>query len=110
MPAESAYALDNSSIANPVLVDGQTLDLSNLPAPLFQTTALIPCTYPTCNKTFKRASDRTRHEDSVHLNNPGIHLCPVPGCVKSHGKGYSRSDKVTEHLWKKHANLGYTKA
>ncbi|KAH7305641.1 hypothetical protein BKA65DRAFT_543916 [Rhexocercosporidium sp. MPI-PUGE-AT-0058] len=71
---------------------------------------LIRCNFPLCNKSFKRAADRKRHEDSVHLNVPGIYLCHIPGCPKSHGKGYKRADKVTEHLWRKHANLGYTKA
>ncbi|PMD18657.1 hypothetical protein NA56DRAFT_242173 [Hyaloscypha hepaticicola] len=68
------------------------------------------CHYPTCRQTFKRDTDRSRHEQSVHFNNPGLHLCPIAGCPKSYGKGYSRPDKVTEHLWRKHANLGFTKA
>jgi hypothetical protein len=75
-----------------------------------QSPGVIPCNFPTCPKTFKRDSDRTRHEQAVHLKLPGFHLCPIAGCQKSCGKGYSRPDKVTEHLWKKHANLGFTKA
>ncbi|TVY32582.1 hypothetical protein LSUB1_G007783 [Lachnellula subtilissima] len=67
----------------------------------------IPCTL--CTQTFVRASDRIRHENSKHLNIPGAHLCPLPGCFKSHGGGFSRADKLTEHLWKKHAGLGYVK-
>lgn len=67
----------------------------------------IPCTF--CPHTFARASDCTRHENSKHLTVPGAHLCPVPRCAKSHGKGFSRADKLTEHLWKKHAGLGYVK-
>ncbi|TVY26267.1 hypothetical protein LHYA1_G005827 [Lachnellula hyalina] len=68
---------------------------------------LATCTF--CTKTFVRDSDRTRHENSKHLNIPGAHLCPVLGCIKSHGGGYSRADKLTEHLWKKHSGLGYAK-
>jgi len=68
------------------------------------------CTHSPCTKTFKRDYERIRHEASVHRINRRRHLCPITGCSKSHGKGYTRSDKVTEHLWKKHANLGYTKA
>jgi hypothetical protein len=75
-----------------------------------QPNASIPCTNPTCTRTFKRHFERIRHEASVHRTNRQRHLCPITGCSKSHGKGYTRSDKVTEHLWKKHANLGYTKA
>jgi len=72
-----------------------------VPAPSFQ------CTY--CTRTFKRDSDRIRHESSNHGVNRALHLCPVLGCPRSQGGGYSRADKVTEHLWKQHANLGYTK-
>ncbi|KAK0107396.1 hypothetical protein ONS96_003215 [Cadophora gregata f. sp. sojae] len=70
----------------------------------------IRCNFPNCNRSFGRTSDLTRHTSSVHCNIPARHLCPIPGCIKSQGSGYKRADKVTEHLWKKHANLGYTKA
>jgi hypothetical protein len=70
----------------------------------------IACTQPNCPATFGRASDLNRHLSAVHRNNQGAHLCPVFGCPKSQGAGYSRADKVKEHLWKKHGNLGYTKA
>jgi hypothetical protein len=69
----------------------------------------FPCAQPGCNKSFRRDSDRTRHQNTIHSARLGHHLCPISGCSKSHGAGYSRADKVTEHLWKKHANLGYTK-
>ena len=63
-----------------------------------------------CLQTFKRDKDRIRHENNVHRANPNLaHYCPIQGCVKNQGQGYSRADKVTEHLWKVHANLGYTK-
>jgi len=68
----------------------------------------IPCAQG-CNKTFKRNYERVRHERSAHGINQALHLCPIMGCPKSHGVGYSRADKVKEHLWKQHANLGYTK-
>ena len=69
----------------------------------------IQCAYAPCTRRFRRISDRIRHESSVHLNIQGTHLCPIAGCAKSQGAGYSRGDKVTEHLWKKHGDLGYTK-
>lgn len=65
--------------------------------------------FPGCNKVSKRVSDRKRHEDSVHLSVPGTFLCTITGCPNSRGKGCKRADKFTEHLWKKHTNLGYTK-
>jgi uncharacterized Zn-finger protein len=68
----------------------------------------IPCRWGNCISTFSRLADLNRHVKSVHL---GVsrgqgHLCPIIGCDKS----YSRSDKVTEHLWKRHSDLGYRKA
>jgi len=59
--------------------------------------------------TFKRDSDRIRHEAAIHGINQGLYLCPVNGCSKSQGIGYTRKDKLTEHLWKKHGNLGFVK-
>ncbi|KAL2073903.1 hypothetical protein VTL71DRAFT_11229 [Oculimacula yallundae] len=69
----------------------------------------IICTQAHCNETFTRDSDRIRHESGVHGINRLLHLCQVPGCVKGHGAGYTRKDKLTEHMWKKHAALGYVK-
>ncbi|PQE27867.1 C2H2 transcription factor protein [Rutstroemia sp. NJR-2017a BBW] len=69
----------------------------------------VQCTHLGCTKTFTRDNDRLRHEGSAHRNNHGQYLCPIVGCRKSRGQGYSRPDKVTEHLWKMHADLGYTK-
>jgi hypothetical protein len=75
------------------------------PAPI---RGAIRCSVPWCPMTFKRKHEQTRHEASVHSINQGVHRCPVIGC-SSYGRGYSRRDKLTEHMWKKHANLGYTK-
>ncbi|RDW89525.1 hypothetical protein BP6252_01557 [Coleophoma cylindrospora] len=68
------------------------------------------CTYPSCTGVFTRDADRTRHEKHVHGSTYGLYLCPVQGCRKSYGPGYSRFDKVTERLRKKHGDLGYVKA
>jgi hypothetical protein len=71
----------------------------------------IQCVVIGCRATFKRTPDRLRHEAAVHGINLllQLYLCPVNGCSKSQGSGYTRKDKLTEHLWKKHGNLGYTK-
>jgi hypothetical protein len=106
--SDSTPSLNFHSAAPPT--GGSESPPSTLNLPPAPASARIPCTYPPCTKTFKRDYERIRHENSMHVNTQGAHLCPVPGCPKSHGKGYSRSDKVTEHLWKKHSNLGYTKA
>ncbi|RDW80346.1 hypothetical protein BP5796_05044 [Coleophoma crateriformis] len=70
----------------------------------------IPCSLFPCTKTFTRHADRIRHETTaaIHNGNRG-HICPVPGCRKGQDGGFSRADKLTEHMWKKHADLGYAK-
>lgn len=75
------------------------------------TAARVQC--PTCNSTFKRDSDFRRHTASKHQAYHGVHLCSVAGCSRGQGTGfpgYTRADKLTEHMWKKHGDLGYTKA
>jgi hypothetical protein len=62
-----------------------------------------------CIKSFKRDSDRFRHERSIHSSTYGRFVCPITGCPSSQGAGYCRADKVKEHLWKKHRDLGYVK-
>ena len=80
-----------------------------IPAPTAHpATSRFSCT--NCHATFKRDGDRRRHIASKHLAIQGVHLCPIAGCPQSQGTGYSRADKLTEHLWKKHADRGYTKA
>ncbi len=71
----------------------------------------FPCTHPSCTKTFRRIGDLKRHLASVHRNpaNP-LYFCHIQGCNKSFGQGYTRADKLTEHMWRKHADLGYVKA
>lgn len=73
------------------------------------------CGFATCGRVFARKSDMDRHTNTVHRNTLQqqplpLHLCLIAGCSKARGIGYSRADKLTEHMWKKHANLGYTKA
>ena len=72
----------------------------------------FPCTFGNCARSFKRKSDRARHCKTVHGVNYVKYFCPILGCSKSqgHGQGYSRDDKVTENLWHKHGDLGFTKS
>jgi hypothetical protein len=71
----------------------------------------IPCSILGCPVAFSRDSDRIRHEASAHGLNQALrlHLCPILTCPKSQGAGYTRKDKLTEHMWKKHGDLGYVK-
>jgi hypothetical protein len=79
------------------------------PQSLLDSEIPIPCHQFGCFATFKRDPDRIRHEAAVHGINKATYLCHVVGCNKSQGVGYTRKDKLTEHLWKKHGNLGYVK-
>lgn len=78
-----------------------------LPAPAQAPGPRATCTY--CPQTFARDYDRIRHENSKHLRPANANMCPIAGCQKNRGQGFSRPDKLTEHMWKKHGNLGYTK-
>jgi hypothetical protein len=79
------------------------------PQSLLDSEIPIPCHQFGCFATFKRDPDRIRHEAAVHGINKATYLCHVVGCNKSQGVGYTRKDKLTEHLWQKHGNLGYVK-
>ncbi|KAH7305082.1 hypothetical protein BKA65DRAFT_560284 [Rhexocercosporidium sp. MPI-PUGE-AT-0058] len=67
------------------------------------------CTQSGCSVTFKRDTDRFRHEAGVHGINRPMYLRQIHGCSKSQGAGYTRKDKLVEHMWKKHGNLGFVK-
>lgn len=90
------------SLAQPA----QTIQAAVAPA---QQQNLVLCTQFPCPMSFKRHADRIRHEATVHGVNQVLHLCRIPGCSKGQGRGYSRADKLTEHMWKKHGNMGYVK-
>lgn len=79
------------------------------PQSLLDSDIPILCHQFGCFATFKRDPDRIRHEAAVHGINKATYLCHVVGCNKSQGVGYTRKDKLTEHLWKKHGNLGFVK-
>ena len=73
------------------------------------------CRKPNCTRSFGRKDDRHRHENtaSVH-NNQQHHFCSVAHCSRgniygSSFAGYTRIDKLKEHMWKRHSDLGYTK-
>jgi len=111
-PFEATGALDLSSesmMAHTIqqgLTNPQQHPLNPTHAP---TTPKTPCPYPTCPRTFTRTADLTRHVHSAHNHIHGRHLCHIPGCSKGQGKGYTRRDKLVEHLWRKHGELGFVK-
>ncbi|PQE09094.1 hypothetical protein CJF31_00010553 [Rutstroemia sp. NJR-2017a BVV2] len=74
-------------------------------APQDPITGRFPCSYTACTKDFKRPSDRSRHIASIHQRGSTTQTtirCPIPACRRSHGRGLSRPDKLTEHLRKVH--------
>lgn len=103
-PANDTQDL-SGGFAFPSAVEGSSVDIGN---PTANFGVRVECIFA-CGKFFKRDYERVRHEQSVHLYTPGLHLCPIPNCKKSIGKGWKRSDKVTEHLWKAHGDLGYAR-
>jgi hypothetical protein len=111
--SNSLHAVDVESQDSAAL-DYIPLGMQALPhAPASSTGALVAA-IPAfqchiCPQSFRRSSDLTRHHSSIHHAVPGLFLCPVQGCVKSRGAGCRRRDKLTEHLWKKHGNLGFAK-
>lgn len=75
---------------------------ANTPA---QAVGVHRCSVNGCNKRFNRNGCRRRHEET-HRNTRVLHVCTITGCTAR----YKRADKLTEHMWKKHADLGYVKA
>lgn len=72
---------------------------ATVPTPPLATPSFA-CTQPGCQAVFKRDADRIRHEASKHGINGMLHFCQIVGCPKSLGAGYTRKDKLTEHMWK----------
>lgn len=49
-----------------------------------------------CEKAFARYADCKRHTAFVHK--PVYQSCPVEGCLRKDGNGFSRRDQLIEHL------------
>ena len=61
------------------------------------------CLEANCDRTFSRPSDLDRHLKSRHYL-PTFN-CPVDDCDRKGGKGFSRKDKLRDHLRQKHRNI-----
>ena len=63
------------------------------------------CPWAGCTLKFCRAIDRDRHSMTIH-GKPIKHFCPVAGCRRGRGlwRGYSREDKLKEHVKKVHGS------
>lgn len=53
-----------------------------------------------CNTSLSRSSDLNRHMNTIHRHcRP---QCSVPGCTNNQGRGFSRPDKLAEHMRTQH--------
>jgi hypothetical protein len=68
--------------------------------------ARYECNWPGCDRTFSREADRDRHVRTKHGNARHYH-CSQPGCNKGalYWRGYTRIDKLQEHMRKKHPGV-----
>jgi hypothetical protein len=66
------------------------------------------CSWIGCGRSFSRAADRDRHLRTNHGNARRYH-CSEPNCNKGAGffSGYSRVDKLQEHMRVKHAGVAF---
>lgn len=90
--------------------NGQAFAAFSLPDPRYSL-VMLPCRHLACNKTFKRGGGGSGLAASkAFISRVEDITCVISGCRKSYGIGYSRPDKVMGYLWRKHANLDFTKA
>jgi hypothetical protein len=64
----------------------------------------VRCRWSTCSSSFNRKADLLRHIETIHVNT-SRYYCQVPGCKKAVGgkfRGYSRSDKLKDHMKSSH--------
>lgn len=66
------------------------------------------CNWLACDRSFSRTADRDRHVRTKHSKARTYH-CREPGCKKGAGywKGYSRIDKLQDHMRKKHLGVAF---
>jgi hypothetical protein len=108
-PAHGLFtpAIGSISSAGPALASP-----SNTLLPLYAGGRYL-CQWPACSVSCRRQPDWYRHFQSKHFNIRWF--CDEPGCDKGRHPfmGYSRQDKVTEHIKAKHmgsvnANRGFS--
>jgi hypothetical protein len=79
---------------------------------------VLRCVALGCGRTFIRFDKLRYHQRVRHTNLPASvqrrefieHRCTIKDCPKNKIGGYSRKDKLVEHMWRKHAELGYKRA
>ena len=62
------------------------------------------CDAPDCKAAFKSMADLKRHS-AMHCINPVMHSCEKPGCDRVGDNGFTRKDKLRDHLRQKHKGM-----
>ena len=62
------------------------------------------CHAPDCKAAFKSMADLKRHS-AMHCTNPVMHSCEKPGCDRVGDNGFTRKDKLRDHLRQKHKGM-----
>lgn len=102
-PANTLSAVTSNSVIPSLAVPARTHNSTR------NSTRTVACRFTGCLLLFRRDHERTRHENSVHMHVPGLYVCGVFGCRNNTDGGYKRADKLTEHMWKAHADMGFVK-
>ena len=123
LSGDTEYSLDSSVSAKLVyrkLSKGKSANIANtrfttIPTrPISNTLAEISpfprhhFPWATCTSSFGRAADRNRHFITKH-GRPMKYFCPISDCSRGRGlwKGYSREDKVADHVKKPHVHAKF---
>lgn len=93
------------------IIDGQDISAPTIPVNAVAESiskARYLCNWPGCDSAFSRTADRDRHVRTIH-GNARRYYCSQPGCNKGalFWKGYTRVDKLQEHMRKKHPGVSF---
>ena len=99
--ADAAISASGSSVSShpPSSVTGGPLPTNS--AAVTEAGGRFGCPRPGCNKTFGRAGDLERHTKK-HQDGPKEHDCPIRDCPRQGTHGFTRKDKLNDHLKAKH--------
>ena len=97
IPTANAVAPDHTFVVDPI----PHLSRENTGVLAEQDATPLVCTYLGCSRTkpFARKGELDRHMKS---HGPPEFDCPVPGCKRQGDKGFSRKDKLRDHVRRGH--------
>ena len=62
------------------------------------------CDAPDCKAAFNSMADLKRHS-AMHCTNPVMYSCDRPGCDRVGDNGFTRKDKLRDHIRQKHKGM-----